>query len=154
MMLKSVPINSEEGIASVETAIVFFPLFLLVMLTYELLMFQSNISLIYINEEIAMERMDMALLNSNPSELQSNFVAQLNSAVSDSFLNAIAYSNVNVECYNSILNTSNNTCSSSSKLIKVSYLVERRFASKWLCDIASLPVILEREVFYVNDYYQ
>ncbi|MFP2428849.1 TadE/TadG family type IV pilus assembly protein [Enterobacter ludwigii] len=154
MVLKSVLIKSEDGVASVETAIVFYLLFLLIMFAYEFINFQSNISLIYINEEIAIERMDMALLNSEPGELSSNFLAQLNSTASGRYLNALAYSDVKVECYNSISDTLNSACSPNSKIIKVSYIVKRRFASKWLCDIASLPVILEREVFNVNDYYQ
>lgn len=153
MILKSVSIKSEDGVASVETAIVFYLLFLLVMFAYEFMKFQSNISLIYINEEIAMERMDMALLKSEPEKLPINFLAQLNSTVSGNYLNALTYSDVKMECYKSISNTTASTCSMDSKIIKVSYIVKRRFASKLLCDIASLPVIIEREVFNVNDYY-
>lgn len=154
MSWQRVSLSSEEGVTAVETTIVLFVLLLLIMFTYELLKFQSNISLIYINEEAAIQRMDMALLNNKPEKLDANFMKELKSTVSGNFFNALVYDNVKVECYSSITSTSTDTCSSKTKIIKVSYQVKRLFSSKWLCDLASLPITLEREVLTVNDYYQ
>lgn len=147
-------VNSDKGVTSIETTMVFFILFLMIMFTYEFLKFQSNISLIYINEALASEKIDLALLDGKSDKLRDNFLTQLKSSSTGGWFNALSYSDIAVECYASVSTQQPDKCSNSSKIIKISYRVTRLFTNDQICSISSLPVTLAREVLAVNDYYQ
>ncbi|NDJ59222.1 hypothetical protein GWD52_19990 [Enterobacteriaceae bacterium 4M9] len=146
--------DSESGIASIETSMVFMIIFIFIMFNYEFLKFQNDMSIIALNESLATERVDLALLRGSPENLSSLFDKQLHELSQGSYFNAIKYQPSTVECYRDLSTNTPESCTEKSKVIKFIYEVKRLATSDEICDLFGLPVNLEREVVTVNDYYR
>lgn len=146
-------IKADNGAAAIEFTMVFLLLFVIIAVTYEYLKYQTDISLIHLNEALATERIDMALLKVDPDKIEGQFLTQLKSTQSNGFFDGVSYSNVKMECYSSIRSTTTASCDEKSKIIKISYTVKRLYVSKIINDLAKLPTTLDREIIAINDYY-
>ncbi|EGT5657361.1 MULTISPECIES: hypothetical protein [Citrobacter] len=146
--------ESESGVASIETSMVFLIIFMFIMFTYEILKFQNDMAMIALNESLATERSDLALLKSEPDKLSFDFDEQIKSLGTGNYFNSLKYKPSAVECYSDISKTTAEKCSEKSKIIKFSYEVKRLASSDEICELFGLPVVLIRETIAVNDYYR
>lgn len=147
-------LRSESGIASIETSMVFMIIFVFIMFTYEILKFQNDMAMIALNESLATERSDLALLKNEPGKLSFFFDEQIQSMGGGKYFNSLKYQPSEVECYSDLSKSTAETCSDMSKIIKFSYKVERLASSDEICELFGFPIILSREIITVNDYYR
>lgn len=147
-------LSSESGIASIETSMVFMIIFIFIMFIYETLKLQNDMAMIALNESLAIERSDLALLRNEPEKLSVFFDEQIKSMGKGDYFNSLKYQPSEVKCYRDLSKTIAETCSEKSKILKFSYKVERLASNEEICELFGYPVVLSREIVTVNDYYR
>lgn len=154
MKIVASDLHSEEGIAAIETSMVFMIIFMFIMFTYEFLKYQNDMAAIALYEALAVERTDLALLKSDPEKLSTDFDAQLKALSGGFFFNSPQYEPAVVECFTDLSKAVPEKCSDKTKLIKFTYEVKRSASSEEICELFGLSIVLQREIVTINDYYK
>ncbi|MEL4013188.1 hypothetical protein [Dryocola clanedunensis] len=149
--------SAEEGIASIETPVIFLIVVLLTMTIFEVIGFQKDMSVISYNEQVAVQQLDFTVLQKQPEKLKDQFWRNLNASMDSSFFRSISYdaNKLKVVCMNAATFTPlTGKLSASCRLMKITYKVHRRFTSRIFSKTTDLfPVDIDREVFVINDYF-
>jgi len=146
-------LKDERGVVSIEAPICILVIMILISLIYEVLKFQNDISMISVNEQTASQKIDISLLNSRFSQLVGQFSSQLNEGSKNNYSSALSYSKVSITCYDDLNLKVEKICSRYIKIFKFSYTVTRRFTNPVFTSLLSMPTVIKREVFVINDYY-
>ncbi|BEM16416.1 TadE/TadG family type IV pilus assembly protein [Serratia marcescens] len=145
--------SEERGISTIEASVLLPILFIILMMIYEVLRFQNDISIIYFNEEFASQRVDLSFLDNDVEKINENFLADLNKSGSEFYFSALLYSEPKITCYEDINIKVSKKCGKKTKLINIAYQIQREYSSDWISDLLSFPQQFDREVFIVNDYF-
>lgn len=153
MKVKSDFIRDDRGIASLEFTFTILIVMLMIMSIYDVLKFQNDMGTVFYNEEIARHRVSLVLLGDNNEELIENFESELNDLNKNNFFSSLIYSDLSISCFDSLNTQYPVRCSKKIKLLKFSYKVKRKYTDNYISALLKMPVVFEREVFVVNDYY-
>ncbi len=145
--------REERGISTIEVSVLLPILFIILMMIYEVLRFQNDISIIYFNEEFSSQRVDLSFLNNDVEKINENFLADLKKSGSEFYFSALVYSETKITCYEDLNIKIGKKCGKKTKLIKISYQIQREYSSDWISGLLSFPKKFDREVFIVNDYF-
>lgn len=146
-------ICDDSGVVSIEMVIVFFSIFCLVAIIYEGLKFQNDMSLMYLNERLATNQVDLMLLDGQSNVILDEFIHNINYLHDSSYFNSLDYSNFSLSCSGE-LSVKEVACDKNAKLIRIKFDVTRLYTSKFINDLLSLPKEFNREVVLVDDYYK
>lgn len=146
-------INNENGVSSIEACLLLPVIFFIIAMIYEVLKFQNDIAVIYINEEVATNHVDLSFLDKKVDAMTVDYLYFLNKYGNEFYFNSLSYSDVAIRCYKHINLTLVAPCDKNAKLISITYKVKREFTNDYISDFLSLPQQFDREVFVINDYY-
>lgn len=146
-------LHDERGVSTLEFTFTFLIIMLVIMSIYDVLKFQNDIGMVFYNEQIAKHRVDLVKLNEESDTIKDYFELTLNEANENNFFSSLQYSDLNMYCYNSLVLEHPVECDKKIKLIKFSYKVRRKYTDNFISTLLNIPVVFDREIFVVNDYY-
>jgi hypothetical protein len=146
-------LKEESGVATIEATLCISIIMFLFFFIYETLKFQTDIAMITYNEQIAIHRMDVSMLNTRYTELRSQFAGQLEQDNASNYFSTLAYTDVRIHCYNNLDLKQTTSCGRYDKIVNFTYTVTRKYTNPVFTSLLSLPVDIKREVFLINDYY-
>lgn len=146
-------LSDERGVSTLEFILTFIIVMLVIMSIYDVLKFQNDIGMVSYNEQIAKHRVDLARLNEDSNIIKEGFESSLNEANKNEFFSSLQYYDLTMECYSGLSLKYSIKCNEKIKLIKFSYKVRRKYTDNFVSALLNIPVVFDREIFVVNDYY-
>lgn len=153
MKMKNDFFHDERGIASLEFTLTILIVMLMIMAIYDVLKFQNDMGTVFYNEQVARHRVSLVLLGDNNEKLIENFEDELNELNKNNFLSSLTYFDISLSCFDSLNTRYPVYCGKKIKLLKFSYKVKRKYTDNYISELLKIPVVFEREIFVVNDYY-